>query len=276
MVRFLSLLFVLTLPCLGCQQAASPSPQKRTMEDAMAPAHDDPNSPGIRDEVFVAEIGVVARYTISIPEGYDPEKPTPLIVALHYGGTVTPHYARGIVEGLVNPGLSELNAIIVAPDSVAGPWNNISNEKVILEVMDLVSSQYKIDDSRTLLTGFSMGGHGTWYIGSRNQDRFSAMIPVAGSPIVKEDVQWSTPVYAVHSRADTVVPISATEDYMTAQIESGNKLMVFKAVEDLSHYKTGSFSVPLRAAVPWVQAIWSDVATGPSNTRKSSSSNSPE
>ncbi len=276
MIRIWLVLLVAIVSCTGCKQEASTAPEKNTMENAMDPTNDDPNAPGIRDEVFVSDIGVIARYTISIPEGYNPAKPTPLIVALHYGGTVTPHYARGIVKALIVPGLSELNAIVVAPDSVTGPWNNDSNEKVILEVMDLIENQYNIDKTKTLLTGFSMGGHGTWYIGSRNQGRFSAMIPIASSPIVKEDVEWSTPVYAIHSRSDTVVPIAASEKYVTEQIESGSKTMVFAVVEDLSHFKTGSFSVPLKAAVPWVEAIWNGETVESGKRKEPSPSKSPE
>ena len=62
------------------------------------------------------------RYTIAIPEGYTGEQAVPLIIALHYGGTVTPFYGLGLLEGLVEPALRDLGAIIVAPDATAGAW----------------------------------------------------------------------------------------------------------------------------------------------------------
>lgn len=211
---------------------------------------------GIQNRSFALKSGEEARYTIAIPKDYQPDQPAPLIVALHFGGKVTPHYARGIIESLVKPGLGKLNAIIVAPDSIAGPWTNKKNEEMVLELIDSINEQYRIDQNKTLLTGFSMGGHGTWYIGSRNQDRFVAMIPIAGVPMVEKDVIWTTPIYVLHSRADTVVPIKDAEQYVAAQQEQGNDQILLDAVENLAHFQTGSFSFPLRDAIPWVEKIW--------------------
>jgi predicted peptidase len=210
----------------------------------------------VLDQTFASKSGDEIRYSISVPVNYDPKTAKPLIVALHYGGEVTPHYARGIIELLVAPGLHELNAIVVAPDSIAGPWTNEKNESMVLELMHFISEKYNIDQERTLLTGFSMGGYGTWYIGSRNQDRFSALIPIAGKPLVEKDVKWTTPVYAIHSSADTVVPIEATKIYVTAQREQGNEQIMLVTVDNLPHFRTGRFAVPLKNTVPWVKKIW--------------------
>lgn len=220
--------------------------------------------PGIHDTSVVSKSGDIVRYTISIPEDFQPDRPTPLIMALHFGGRVTPHYARGVVEALVLPGLGELNAIIVAPDSIAGPWTEDKNETMVLELMDHIAQQYSIDLGKTVLTGFSMGGHGTWYIGSRHQERFAALIPVAGSPRDDNDIKWTTPVFALHSRADDVVPIAPTESYIAAQKSVGVEGIVLVAVDDLPHFQTGRFSEPLKDAVPWVRQIWN---SGP-NKRK--------
>lgn len=252
--RFVSLISLAFL--IGCTQDIGPV--KNNSRLTVTPSSNSKFESGVRDESVVSKSGDVVRYTISVPAGYDSDAPMPLIVALHFGGKVTPHFARGIVQALINPGLGELNAIVVAPDSIAGPWTNEKNENMVLELMDHISQQYKIDSDKTLLTGFSMGGHGTWYIGSRNQDRFSAMIPVAGSPIVEKDVEWTTPIYVLHSRADKIVSIKAVEEYAAAQKAQGNEQINFVAVEGLPHFQTGSFAVPLKEAVPWVRAIWDD------------------
>lgn len=49
-----------------------------------------------------------------------------------------------------------------------------------LEVLDVAKERYQIDESRIYLTGHSMGGHGTWHIGSLFPDRFAAIGPSAG------------------------------------------------------------------------------------------------
>jgi len=221
------------------------------------PRFADNVEPGIFDKSLVGSTGDIIRYTVAIPKTYDATKPTPLIVGLHFGGKVTPHYARGIVEILVLPGLGDLNAIVIAPDSIAGGWDNDRNEDMVLELMDYVATKYNIDPDRCILTGFSMGGHGTWYIGGRNQNRFSALIPIAGAPSLKEGVKWTTPIYAIHSRADEVVPIDPTEKFVAEQKSAGNEDIVFVALEGLPHYQTARFAVPLRDAVPWVKKIWS-------------------
>ena len=240
---------------IGCAES-NIEPVSKEPARRMMPAMSDATGADVLDQTFALKSGDEIRYSILVPVNYDPKTSRPLIVALHYGGKVTPHYARGIIEKLVAPGLRELHAIVVAPDSIAGPWTNEKNESMVLELMDFISKKYNIDQKRTLLTGFSMGGHGTWYIGSRNQDRFSAMIPVAGHPLVEKDVKWTTPVYAIHSSADTVVPIEATEKFVAAQKEQGNEQIVLATVDNLPHFQTGSFAVPLKNTVPWVKRIW--------------------
>jgi hypothetical protein len=49
-----------------------------------------------------------------------------------------------------------------------------------LEVLGIATAMTKPDPSRIYLTGHSMGGHGTWIIGSTYPDRFAAIAPSAG------------------------------------------------------------------------------------------------
>lgn len=49
-----------------------------------------------------------------------------------------------------------------------------------LEVLELARTRFKTEPRRTWLTGHSMGGHGTWHIGSLFPDRFAALGPSAG------------------------------------------------------------------------------------------------
>lgn len=49
-----------------------------------------------------------------------------------------------------------------------------------LEVLDLAMARYRPDPRRIYLTGHSMGGHGTWYIGATYPDKFAAIGPSAG------------------------------------------------------------------------------------------------
>ncbi|GAA3555755.1 alpha/beta hydrolase [Snuella lapsa] len=51
-----------------------------------------------------------------------------------------------------------------------------------LEVLSDAKTIYKPDPSRIYLTGHSMGGHGTWYLGATYPDYFAAIAPCAGYP----------------------------------------------------------------------------------------------
>ncbi len=76
----------------------------------------------------------------------------------------------------------QANGIVVAPTNRRPfgfdweDWGRID----ALEVLNLASQRFDTDPRRTYLTGHSMGGHGTWHLGSLFPDRFSAIGPSAG------------------------------------------------------------------------------------------------
>lgn len=51
-----------------------------------------------------------------------------------------------------------------------------------LEVLADAKNIYKPNESKIYLTGHSMGGHGTWYLGATYPDQFAAIAPCAGYP----------------------------------------------------------------------------------------------
>ncbi|RAJ95898.1 esterase/PHB depolymerase [Larkinella arboricola] len=51
-----------------------------------------------------------------------------------------------------------------------------------LEVFNLGKKQFKPDPQRIYLTGHSMGGHGTWYLGATFPGNWAAIAPCAGYP----------------------------------------------------------------------------------------------
>lgn len=51
-----------------------------------------------------------------------------------------------------------------------------------LEVLNDAKNLFKPDPSKIYLTGHSMGGHGTWYLGATYPDYFAAIAPCAGYP----------------------------------------------------------------------------------------------
>jgi len=212
-------------------------------------------SPGIH-QLTLPEVG--RRYTLAIPDGYTGQEPTPLIVSLHYGGQVTPFYGRGLLQSLIEPVLRELGAIIVAPDSAAGNWANPTSEQHILELLDYIEAHYNIDANKTLLTGYSMGGGGTWYLAPRHPERFKAALAMAGRPQADSTTfDWRTPMYLISSTADEVVPLELTQTTV-GQLQNLGAPIHLVVVDEITHYEIPRYGPYLKAAIPWIQRIWSE------------------
>src|SRR5262249_24914389 len=127
--------------------------------------------------------GGTLRYTISVPPGLSADKLVPLVVVLHYGGDVEPFSGADIIDEVASPGLGEVGPVIVSPDALGGgDWTTAQNEKAVVWLTKSVMKTYPIDPKRVVVTGFSMGGQGTWFMAARHQDLYTAAIPVAGEP----------------------------------------------------------------------------------------------
>jgi dienelactone hydrolase len=177
----------------------------------------------------------------------------PLIVSLHFGGPYTPFIGRSLIEQLVGPGLRELGAVIVAPDSAAGGWTTPSAEQDVIELLSFVEANYKVDPARTLLTGYSMGGMGTWYLASRHPELFEAAIPMAGQPS-RESIRtdWQTPTLAINSTADELIAIEPVRAVVDALHARGAPIEII-VVDDITHFQIPRYRRYLRAAIPWIE-----------------------
>ena len=196
------------------------------------------------------------NYTISIPDAYSEHHPSPLIIALHFAGHGTPYYGKLILTELVLPALQTMEAIIVAPDCNAPDWANPESERDVLDLLDHLLDEYNIDPNKTLLTGYSMGGMGTWYIAARHQDRFSAALIMAGVPQADStEFDWKIPLYILHGRADEYVPIGATE-IAVEQLKSKDVDINYIALDEIAHFETYRYAAHLRASVPWIMGVW--------------------
>jgi hypothetical protein len=125
--------------------------------------------PGLHRLKLVFTDGSAIDYAISIPSGYSSATPVPLILALHFGvGRRNPAGAgRDVVQVLFGPALEDLGAIIVAPDTVRGNWRSPENEKAVNALLDMVLAHYSIDKNKVAVTGYSMGGAGSWHFAEK-------------------------------------------------------------------------------------------------------------
>ncbi len=196
------------------------------------------------------------RYAIYIPGNYSPAAPVPLILALHFGvgGRDAAGAGGDVVQILIGPALAELGAIIVAPDSVRGNWSSPENEKAVNALLDMVLAHYSIDKKKVAVTGFSMGGAGSWHFAEKFPERFSAAVPVAGRPPASAS-GWRLPVLAIHSRDDQVAPFDPT-DARIAELQKAGVNAKLIPLTGITHYQTYRFRDALRQAVPWLREVW--------------------
>jgi predicted peptidase len=208
---------------------------------------------GVHVDTMPLANGLTLRYAISIPKNYSTSNNVPLVLALHYGGSPN-GAAQGVMLALMQPALEDLGAIIVAPESLGGAWNTAQNERGVNALLEAVQTAYRIDKKKIAVTGFSMGGAGTWFFAGKYPERFSAAVPVAGTPPASAG-SWKTPVFAVHSRSDEVVPIGPTE-VRIGELQKMGVPAELTALNGISHHETQRFVDGLRRAVPWLQGIW--------------------
>jgi predicted esterase len=173
---------------------------------------------------------------VIVPAGYDKSKPAGVMLVLHgLRGD-----GKQLKDNLYKKFASDHNLIIAAPTAQKEPkdnenedWDKISGSQMPhwwsykpgnfpLTALSELKKKYAIDENRVILTGYSMGGFGTWNIGLRYPDRFAAIVPFAGGISRREylapkkgdpkmrglvENAFNLPVYFVHGNADDVVPV---------------------------------------------------------------------
>lgn len=147
------------------------------------------------------------NYLVTVPEEYSTEgKASPLILFLHGGdGSNTKHHPKKYAE---EAGL-DFPFILVAPHCNRGcSWSTVDYDALLGEVLQ----EYNVDRSRIYVTGYSMGGYGTWSAISKFPDWFAAAAPIAGGGSTKTVCNAKeVSVRAYHGNKDSVTPYSGSQ-----------------------------------------------------------------
>lgn len=215
-----------------------------------------PMTPGVHD--LTGEVSGVGRvlYGVSIPRGYDPDRPVPLVVVLHPGGERMRYYGSAFTRLVVEPALRDLQAVMIAPDCPAGNWSDPRSDAVVMSLVESALASYNIDRRRVLVTGFSMGGSGTWWMAAHHRDLFTAAIPMAASADnLPFDDLAAIPTYVIHSRDDERVPFAPAERNARA-LERAGRSIHFEALSGLTHFEMVNYVDALRRAGRWVADRW--------------------
>ncbi len=165
------------------------------------------------------------RYLLFLPANYgnEKEKRFPLILFLHGAGE-----RRGGLEVLHDLGpmgyavrTKDFPFIVAAPKCPEGrDWD----PDALGALLDDLQARLRVDPKRIYLTGFSMGGAGTWELAMEQSSRFAAVAPVCGRaiPLLTGNL-WRTPVHAFHGEEDDVVPVSNSREMIGILRGMGNE-----------------------------------------------------
>lgn len=186
---------------------------------------------GLQNRAYrFTETGELVPYQIYVPRSWTADRKWPVVIALH-GANLDETNMLGRADGAMQTLAEARGFIIVAPlgyriNSGYGSPRGIAtalgidpvrlrrSQTDVLAVADRVAAEYNTDPARTYLTGNSMGGGGTWWIGGQYPDRWAAIAPVAFGGVRPEDVPGLSrvPILAVVGDRDELGMLDRVKD----------------------------------------------------------------
>ncbi|UCG88073.1 MAG: phospholipase, partial [Gemmatimonadota bacterium] len=121
-------------------------------------------------------------YGLYLPPDYDPAKAYPLVISLHGAGSnhrlnLRRVFGKSNAEGETDveasryfPEWEHVDYIVAAPYARGTMGYQTVAEKDVMDVLADVKRRFSIDENRMYLTGLSMGGGGTLWIGLTRPD----------------------------------------------------------------------------------------------------------
>jgi len=186
----------------------------------------DDGKRGFVEKVYKDEAGE-HKYVVFVPPSYSPSKPVPGILFLHgageRGNDGRLHLNIGL-GGMVKAREATFPAIVVFPQCedtrgrvLQGWLAGTPDADRALRILEQVEKDYRVDPKRRILTGWSMGGFGTWSIAAADPSRWSAIAPIAGGGQAKwAEKLKDLPIWAWHGDDDHAVLVNRSREMIEA------------------------------------------------------------
>ncbi|MDZ7401450.1 MAG: alpha/beta hydrolase-fold protein, partial [candidate division KSB1 bacterium] len=160
------------------------------LEEKMQPFH---HQVGTFMRGYYSEIdGSLQGYALFVPEQYDGKRPFPLVINLHgYDPSFSSWQENLFLPVFMPHATAKGRYILVNPFGRGNTMYQNIGEQDVLAVLNEVQRLYSINENRIYLTGGSMGGAGTWWLGLSHPDLFAAIAPIMGPT---EFAFWNQPV----------------------------------------------------------------------------------
>ena len=146
------------------------------------PKESSTTSPGFHLRSLKTDQGE-RKYALYVPEGYDGSRVFPVILFLHGAGE---RGQDGITPAQVGLGSAIFHrphgvpALVVFPQARRTWAGGSDDSNAALAALDDVMKSFATDPQRVILTGLSMGGHGSWDLAAAHPEKFAAVVPICG------------------------------------------------------------------------------------------------
>lgn len=188
----------------------------KTLDEAVIPV--DVVTPADKySSTFISQIDGSLQYYAVAPQVNGPEKGSALFLSVHGAGVEAIGQAKAYQS-------KDWGTLVAATNRRPRGFNWEDWGRLdALEVLHLAREKFQPDPQHIYLTGHSMGGHGTWFLGATYPDKWAGIAPCAGYPTLKG-----------YGSADGLIPDSASSPTEQMLLRSGNQSDVIKLV---SNYK---------------------------------------
>lgn len=169
-------------------------------------------------------------YGLYLPPGYDATKAYPLVISLHGAGSnhrlnLRRVFGKSNAEGENDveasryfPEWEDVDYIVASPYARGTMGYQGVAEQDVMDVLADVTRRFNIDENRVYLTGLSMGGGGTLWLGLTRPDLWAAIAPVCPAPPGETETftgnALNVPVHIHQGGADPVVQPQGTRQWV--------------------------------------------------------------
>jgi enterochelin esterase-like enzyme len=204
-------------------------PEEPSVQLIKEGSHTSPLKPGKHARTFNRYIqrGQSCLYWITLPKDYGRElKKWPLIIYLH------PSFVQGHdlsrIGTPVPPDVDEIRnnfPFVVLTPQCPDEYDAWPSD-IVVELVDEMVKRYNVDTRRVYVTGFSLGGRGTWSVAVDHPELFAAIVPVGGSYGHPERLSRikDVPVWAFHGNQDSTVMFGPVRDMVQDLKDSGGNV----------------------------------------------------
>ena len=184
----------------------------------------------------------------------------PLFVSLHGSARTGYDDAHKWSGCLLEPALEGMKAYILSPNSNGLLWYDSANESQVVSLVEFAIKYLNVDPERVVITGYSDGGNGSWFLSDAQPELFSAGIPMAsayglsyeGGILQKTEI----PLYVIQGELDELFPFTNTESFVELSVGAGSDITLIKAI-GLTHLVACDYLPYLKDAIEWLKnSVW--------------------